>query len=134
MDPSYFHARFYLVTALLDASRLEEASVEFRSLPPAADQWHQLKALIEARAGRTKALRRYVAEVVRATKSGAARPDAVAQVFGWLGDKDEAFRWLERAFNEHYFYLVFLKVEPDLDPLRNDPRFAVLLRRVGLPS
>ena len=48
------------------------------------------------------------------------------------GDKDKALADLERAYSEHYNALVTLKVEPAFDPLRPDPRFQSLLRRVGL--
>jgi hypothetical protein len=49
-----------------------------------------------------------------------------------LGDVDGAFRWLERAYTERSNIMRGLKVNPSLDPLRGDPRFADLLRRVGL--
>ena len=49
-----------------------------------------------------------------------------------LGDKDQAFAWLEEAYNERSNILQFLKVEPNFDPLRSDPRFRDLLHRVGL--
>ncbi len=131
MDPSYPHARFYLVSALLYGSRLEEASTEIQSFP-AGPPRELFEAEIEARAGRPEALRRSLPGLVQAARSGAAKPDAVAVVYGWLGDKDEAFRWLERSFDAHDFYLVFLKADPVFNPLRNDPRFADLARRIGL--
>lgn len=49
-----------------------------------------------------------------------------------MGDKDQAFTWLEKAYALHSNTLTLLKVEPGLDPLRSDPRFQDLLRRVGL--
>jgi TolB-like protein/Flp pilus assembly protein TadD len=48
-----------------------------------------------------------------------------------LGDHEQVFSWLERAFEERAGFLAYLKVEPMLDPLRDDPRFSNLLRRVG---
>ena len=48
------------------------------------------------------------------------------------GDLDQAFAWLDRAVVERSEWLVYLRVDPSVDPLRDDPRFAVLLRRVGL--
>jgi hypothetical protein len=51
-----------------------------------------------------------------------------------LGDHDEAFVWLERAYEERSNILVNLKVHPFFDPVRNDPRFASLLRRVNFPD
>jgi hypothetical protein len=56
----------------------------------------------------------------------------VALLKGAFGQKDEAFQWLEVAYQQHDAGLKFLKVDPCLDPLRDDPRFAQLMRRVGL--
>jgi eukaryotic-like serine/threonine-protein kinase len=60
-------------------------------------------------------------------------PWQVAQDYARLGDKDKAFLWLERCYAERAG-LVFLKVEPALDSLHSDPRFADLVRRVGFPQ
>jgi len=49
-----------------------------------------------------------------------------------LGDKETAFAWLDKAVAERSTWLVYSKWEPRLDPLRNDPRFVGLLRRIGL--
>ena len=55
-----------------------------------------------------------------------------ALIFTGLGDRDEAFRWMEAAVQEKTEYLVYLASEPLADPLRNDPRFASLARKVGI--
>ncbi len=49
-----------------------------------------------------------------------------------LGDKDQTFVWLEKALQDRSLFLIWLKIEPLFDPLRSDPRFQDLLRRVGL--
>jgi tetratricopeptide (TPR) repeat protein len=56
----------------------------------------------------------------------------VAVIYTGLGDKDQAFAWLDKAFAERCEYLVYLPTEPMADPLRNDPRFPALLERLGL--
>lgn len=56
----------------------------------------------------------------------------LAEINTYLGDKEEAFRWLEKAFDERPNWIPFMKVDPTLDPLRPDPRFSELLRRMGL--
>ena len=58
----------------------------------------------------------------------------IAQLYALLGQKDAAFKWLEKAFQEHNAEIVGLKAFPFFDPLRDDPRFAALLRRAGLPE
>jgi len=57
----------------------------------------------------------------------------ISLIYAGLGDKDSAFEWLEKASVVRDKGLTFLKVDPCLDPLRSDPRFLELLRRVGFP-
>ncbi len=59
-------------------------------------------------------------------------PDAfdIAAIYAALGDRDTAFRWLDRAYERRMVW--FLKVQPALDPLRGDPRYAELLKKTGL--
>ncbi len=61
-------------------------------------------------------------------------PFGVAIVYTCLGDKDKAFEWLNRAYSGRDLHLTEVAIEPALDPLRSDPRFAELLRRVGVLS
>jgi len=60
-------------------------------------------------------------------------PSGVAMAYAQLGERDKAFAWLERAYNERAG-LLFLKVDPAFDSLRSDPRFNSLLRRIGFPQ
>ena len=57
----------------------------------------------------------------------------LAEINTYLGDKEEAFLWLEKAVDGRPEWIPFLKVDPTLDPLRADPRFKALLGRMGLP-
>jgi len=67
-------------------------------------------------------------------KTGYSSAFKIATLYAELGDKDQAFRWLNTAYQEHDWVLVLLKTHFSLDPLRSDPRFAELVRRVGLPQ
>ena len=58
----------------------------------------------------------------------------MALVYVGLGDKTQAFEWLEKAYDERCEYLVYLPTEPVADPLRSDPRFKHLLDQLGLPN
>jgi eukaryotic-like serine/threonine-protein kinase len=58
----------------------------------------------------------------------------IAALYADLGDRDHAFRWLNTAHQEHEWRLMGLKTEFRFDPLRSDPRFAELVRKVGLPQ
>jgi TolB-like protein/Tfp pilus assembly protein PilF len=55
----------------------------------------------------------------------------IALVYVGLGEKDQAFRWLDKAYEERCEYLIYLSTEPLADPLRGDPRFSSLLNRLG---
>ena len=61
-------------------------------------------------------------------------PTSIAQNYARLGEKDQAFEWLEKAYEVRDEWLDFIKVEPAFDSLRSDLRFRDLLRRVGLPE
>ena len=56
-----------------------------------------------------------------------------AVVYVGLGENEQAFLWLEKAFVERTNSLAYLKVDATWDPLRSDPRFAELVRHIGLP-
>jgi len=58
----------------------------------------------------------------------------IAVIYVGLGEHDLAFNWLENAYVERPWQLLFLKVDPRLDPLRSDPRFQDLLRRMNFPQ
>ena len=58
----------------------------------------------------------------------------IAVTYVALGEKDAAFAELEKAYQEHDWYLPRLKTDPFMDPLRDDPRFKDLVRRIGLPE
>jgi eukaryotic-like serine/threonine-protein kinase len=67
-------------------------------------------------------------------KSGYTSTYGIARLYADLGDKDQAFQWLNTAYQERDSGLLSLKTEYTLDPLRSDPRFVELLRKVGLPE
>ena len=58
----------------------------------------------------------------------------VAAIYGALGDTDEAFEWLDRAYEERSPWIGYMNVDPRLDPLRSDPRFDALLRKARLAT
>jgi TolB-like protein/DNA-binding winged helix-turn-helix (wHTH) protein/Flp pilus assembly protein TadD len=93
-------------------------------------------ATVYAASGNPAEARRRLDESIRRlgeTKSY-VRPGWVAEVYVGLGDKDEAMRWLEQGFKERDIWLALLKVWPRFDPLRSDPRFQDLLRRMNFPQ
>src|SRR5438309_1380051 len=67
-------------------------------------------------------------------KTGYASAYQIAILYADLGDKNKAFRWLNTAYQERDTYLYGSRTDFLLDPLRSDPRFAELVRKVGLPQ
>jgi hypothetical protein len=59
-------------------------------------------------------------------------PDAIALVYIGLADKEKAFEWLQRAVTERSPTITTLKIDPVFDDLRSDPRFASLIKQIGL--
>jgi hypothetical protein len=75
--------------------------------------------------------------LVRMIESDAAKryvsKDYIAEVYTALGEKDEAFKWLDRAADDGSQYLQWFGVNPAWAPLRSDPRFSALKARLRLP-
>ena len=91
-----------------------------------------------ARAGRREEALKLVGELKRVDERLEAEGRSIPRFsFIWayagLGDKEQAFAWLEKAYRERRDRVFLLNVDPLLDPLRSDPRFQDLLRRIGLP-
>ena len=58
----------------------------------------------------------------------------IATIYIGLDNKDESFVWLEKAFVDRQAQLVYIQADPVLDPLRSDPRFQILVRRMDFPE
>ena len=56
----------------------------------------------------------------------------MARIYAGLGEKDKAFEWLEKGYEDRSISSADIKVDPTFDPLRSDPRFQDLLRRMNL--
>ena len=80
------------------------------------------------------ALRRGIEIVEAQRKTGYSSAYRIAALYADLADKDQAFRWLNTAYQERDTYLMNLKTDFLLDPIRSDPHFAELVRKVGLPQ
>jgi pentatricopeptide repeat protein len=85
-----------------------------------------------AHAGRRNDALRLLAELKERRKAGFIPAAAFVNAYLGLSDNEQAFYWLEQAYAEQSDILLFLKTHPYFDPIRSDPRFADLVRRVGL--
>ena len=75
---------------------------------------------------------RAFAQLQETAKQRYVSPYFIALVYVGLREDDQAIAWLQKAYEERHPYLVLMKVEPVFDRLQSDPRFADLVRRVGL--
>ena len=82
--------------------------------------------------GQQAEARKLIDRLAQSVHSSGIGSYEIALIYSGLGDRDQAFAWLDNAARVHDVGLVYLKVDPCLDPLRTDPRFAQLLHRVGL--
>ena len=136
LEPNFQYAHWVLGSAYDLKGMYGEAISEYqKALQISDDPW------IRALRARASALSRQRAEALKIldqlkADSGRRFVPAYAYVMLYigLGDKDQAFAWLEKDFAEHSYHPANYKVDPMLDPLRPDPRFADLVRRVGLPQ
>jgi len=85
-----------------------------------------------AMSGKKDEAKKLLEELQQRSKQRYVSSYAIAQIYAGLGENDQVFAYLNKAFEEHANALVFVKVDPLLDPLRSDPRLADLLRRIGL--
>jgi tetratricopeptide (TPR) repeat protein len=91
-------------------------------------------ALVYGLAGRKSETRKIISELKERSRNHYVFPTVFALAYLGLGDKDQALTFLERAYEEQDPGLFYLKVSPFLDPLRSEPRFQALLRRVNFPQ
>lgn len=83
-------------------------------------------------AGMEAEARKLITEMVELSETRYVSAFWIAMIYTGLNEKDKAFEWLDKALAEHFALLAYLNVTPQLDPLRDDPRFADLLEKVGL--
>jgi len=124
---------FLLGNVYAGQGRFQESITEFLKSGDGPDSLGHLGNAY-ARAGRQEDARKTITQLeAHVQKNGVGRYE-IALVYAGLGKKQEAFKSLEEAFAAHDVGLLYLKIDPCLDPLRSDPRFDDLVRRVGLEN
>ncbi|HKZ79700.1 MAG TPA: tetratricopeptide repeat protein [Pyrinomonadaceae bacterium] len=137
LDKTFWLSHNFLGRGYEQKGRLPEAIEEFQQairLEPAAAENRSILGHADAVSGNKVQALKVINELKELSKSSYVPPYNIAIVYAGLGDKDQAFAWLERAFEERSGYLTWLTTDPQLDSLRSDQRFADLVRRVGLPQ
>jgi hypothetical protein len=85
-----------------------------------------------AAAGQEGEARRVLGELESEGRASYVRAEFLAAAYGMLGDRDEAFRQLDRAFEQRSAGMIYLHLDPLYDSLRDDPRLSALIETIGL--
>jgi TolB-like protein/Flp pilus assembly protein TadD len=135
LHPDFGVAHWYLGRAYIQKRRFPEAIAELQKAVTLSGGSPLMKGTLGvgyALAGDRAAAERTRDELERLRAESYASALDLADIHVALGDRERAFRWLDQAADERAFHLIYLKVRPELDPLRPDPRFKALILRLGL--
>ncbi len=136
LDPNFAVAHSWLAWAYLEKGMKKEAIEEQqKAVTLSGGNTEILASLYYALAvtGRQNEARKGLEKLKQLSKRTYVSPHVMAVIYTGLGDKEQAFAWLEREYEEHDRELLSLKMMPFFDPLRSDPRYQDLVRRIGLP-
>jgi len=138
MDPNFVPAHVGLVQTYQAKGMYEEAIAERKKADalgqaPGSRARAQL-AYAYAVAGKRDEAQKILIDLKELSKQRDVSPFDFALIYMGLGEKDQAFEWLNKTFDENPYRISFLKVNPRFDSLRSDPRFTDLLRRMKLAS
>jgi len=133
LDPSFPLGQSFLAQAYTAKGMHKEAvEVAERLARTDPESARSMVALAEAYAGARR--REDALRILEEIRGSAINPLDVASVYAALGEADAAFEWLEKAYERRSLELTQIHVDPGFDPLRSDPRFQELLRRLGFPE
>jgi adenylate cyclase len=132
IDPNYVYFDPVLANAYREKGDFQKA-IELYEKAQATTHFPSAGlAITYAKMGRREDARRILEQLIEKSRQQYVAGELIATVYAALGEKDEAFRWLERAFDEHSASMVGFASSPEFRPLRSDPRFTDLLRRIGI--
>jgi tetratricopeptide (TPR) repeat protein len=132
LDPDFTFARAYLVLAYLGSARLADASVALDEARNGSSVLETLRVQVLARRGERAAAKKLLADVERRFASSPFPRIGVAGAHLALGEDEAAFAWLERAVEAREPSVPIGRWSPLWDPVRADPRFRELNRRMNL--
>jgi len=135
LDPNFPLARHWLGMAYVATQQYDKAISISQEVPADSPaRWLSVVVLghAYAKAGRRADAEQQISELRDIGRSRYIRPYYLASIYAALGEKDNAFAELERSFQERDVYLNRVNSDPFMDPIRDDPRFADLIKRIGL--
>jgi serine/threonine protein kinase len=137
LDPHFILAHMFLGQAYQQKGMMDEAIREFQeavSLSGRNPVYLGGLGQAYALAAKRREAMGVLEELKKQSRQRYVAARAIAEVYIGLGERDQAFFWLGKAIEERDGWLVHFRGDPRYDPLRSDPRFADLLRRIGLPQ
>jgi TolB-like protein/predicted Ser/Thr protein kinase len=132
LDPNYFYLDSSLAAAYREKGNFMEAIALYTKAQEARHLPSTGLAITYIRMGRQLEARNILAQLLQAREKRYVSAPVIAAVYVALGDQEEAFRWLERAFDEHSGVLQWIAFLPEFRALHSDARFSDLLRRIGV--
>ncbi len=137
MDSNFAVAHWHLGLAYVQKGMFDDAIAEFqKAIALSGNSPLMIAALghAYARAGKRNEANGILDELQKLSAVRYVSSYELAAIYVALGEREQAFQRLERAYKERSFHLINLKVRPEFAPLRPDPRFRDLVRRIGLPQ
>jgi tetratricopeptide (TPR) repeat protein len=132
IDPNYIYFEPDLALVYREQGKLTEALDIYLRVAQASKQPSAGLAITYARLGRTTEAKKVLDELIKVASTHYFPGEQIASVYVAMGDKDEAFRWLNRAMDERSGPIHSISVRPEFKPLYSDPRFARALERIGI--
>jgi eukaryotic-like serine/threonine-protein kinase len=134
MDQSFYYAHYSLGMAYVMKGSVEEALAEYHKARQLNDDPFVLALLGHSYAlsGKKDEALRTAEQLKEISEQRYVPAYSLAIVYAGLNEKEQAFQWLEKSYQAHEGYVTILKIDPFLDNLRFDARFADLMRRVGV--
>ncbi len=133
LEPNFWMVHRMLGASYTEEKRYGEARNEFtKAIQLGGGAWATADlGYLDAISGRKAEALRMLQRLLERSKKEYVSPRLVVAICVGLGQKDRAFEWIEKAYQNREEMVVFLKIEPQWDSLRSDPRFQDLLRRIG---
>jgi eukaryotic-like serine/threonine-protein kinase len=131
LDPNYFYLDSNLAAAYREKGNFPEAIALYTKSQDATHLPSSGLAITYLRMGREMEARNILGQLLQAREKRYVSAPVIAAVYVALGDKEEAFRWLERAYEEHSGVLQWIAFLPEFRALHSDARFPHLLRRIN---
>ena len=136
MDPTFIPAHWLLGLAYAQKRMYKKAIAEEQMAIDLSAGSSSIFAAclgnIYSLSGKRGEAKRILDELHKLSKQRYVSPYGIALIYVGLGEKDQAFEWLDKAYDKRDHWLVWLKVEPLLDSLRSEPRFTALLKKMNL--